>query len=101
MRERRVVRGRKGTFQGCIRTRRRRNPPNGRENLEVHMKMVKSLLLGSAAGVVALSGAQAADLPVKAKAVEYVKICSLYGKGFYYIPGSDVCLNVGGWVRYE
>lgn len=35
------------------------------------MKMVKSLILGSAAGLIAMSGAQAADLPVKAKAVEY------------------------------
>ena len=51
------------------------------------MKMVKSLILGSAAGLVAMSGAQAADLPVKAKAVEYVRICSLYGAGFFYIPG--------------
>ncbi|SDI27060.1 Porin subfamily protein, partial [Bradyrhizobium sp. Rc2d] len=51
------------------------------------MKLVKSLLLGSAAGLIAVGGAQAADLPVKAKAVEYVKICSLYGAGFYYIPG--------------
>jgi hypothetical protein len=42
------------------------------------MKMVKSLILGSAAGLLAMSGAQAADLPVKAKPVEYVKICSLY-----------------------
>ena len=51
------------------------------------MKMVKSLLLGSAAGLVAVAGTQAADLPVKAKPVEYVKICTLYGAGFYYIPG--------------
>ena len=65
------------------------------------MKMVKSLLLGSAAGVVAVAGAQAADLPVKAKAVEYVKICSLYGKGFYYIPGSDVCLSITGFTRFQ
>ena len=65
------------------------------------MKMVKSLLLGSAAGVVAIAGAQAADLPVKAKPVQYVKICSLYGAGFYYIPGTDTCLKVGGWVRQE
>ena len=36
------------------------------------MKMVKSLILGSAAALAALSGAQAADLPVKAKAVEVV-----------------------------
>ena len=63
------------------------------------MKMVKSLLLGTAAGLVAMSGAQAADLPVKAKPVQYVKICSLYGAGFYYIPGTDMCLKVGGWGR--
>jgi hypothetical protein len=65
------------------------------------MKMVKSLLLGSAAGLVAIAGAQAADLPVKAKPVQYVKICSLYGVGFYYIPGTDMCLKIGGWVRAE
>ena len=63
------------------------------------MKMVKSLLLGTAAGLVAIAGAQAADLPVKAKPVQYVKICSLYGAGFYYIPGTDTCLKIGGWVR--
>jgi Porin subfamily len=63
------------------------------------MKMVKSLLLGSAAGLVAVAGAQAADLPVKAKPVQYVKICSLYGAGFYYIPGTDTCIKVGGWIR--
>ena len=63
------------------------------------MKMVKSLFLGSAAALVAMTGAQAADLPVKAKPVQYVKICSLYGAGFYYIPGTDMCLKVGGWAR--
>jgi hypothetical protein len=69
--------------------------------MEVQMKMVKSLLLGSAAGLVAVAGAQAADLPVKAKAVEYVKICSLYGAGFYYVPGTDICLKLGGYVRAQ
>ncbi|MBU6458937.1 MAG: porin, partial [Bradyrhizobium sp.] len=65
------------------------------------MKMVKSLVLGSAAGLVAMSGAQAADLPVKAKAVEYVRICSLYGAGFYYIPGTDTCIKLGGYMRAD
>jgi hypothetical protein len=65
------------------------------------MKMVKSLILGSAAGLVAMSGAQAADLPVKAKAVEYVRICSLYGAGFWYIPGTDTCIKLGGYVRID
>jgi len=65
------------------------------------MRMVKSLLLGSAAGLVAVTAGQAADLPVKAKPVEYVKICSLYGAGFYYMPGTDMCIKIGGWVRAE
>ncbi|QOZ23844.1 porin [Bradyrhizobium sp. CCBAU 51753] len=65
------------------------------------MKMVKSLLLSSAVGLIAAGGVQAADLPVKAKAIEYVKICSLYGAGFYYIPGTDTCIKLGGYLRAE
>ena len=65
------------------------------------MKTVKSLLLGSAAALAVMGGAQAADLPVKAKPVEYVKICSLYGAGFYYIPGTDTCLKFGGYLRSD
>src|SRR5215212_9299258 len=65
------------------------------------MKIVKSLMLGSAAGLLAMSGAQAADLPVKAKAVEYVKVCSLYGAGFFYIPGTDTCIKLGGYLRVD
>ena len=65
------------------------------------MKMVKSLVLGSAAAMVAMGGAQAADLPVKAKAVEYVRVCSLYGAGFWYIPGTDTCIKIGGYLRVD
>src|SRR5215467_474177 len=65
------------------------------------MRMVKSLLLGSAAGLVAVAGAQAADLPVKAKPVEYVKVCSLYGAGFWYVPGTDTCWKIGSFVRVQ
>src|SRR5260221_10755271 len=65
------------------------------------MKMVKSLILGSAAGLVAMSGAQAADLPVKAKTGEDVRICSLYGAGFFYIPGTDTCIKLGGYLRVD
>ena len=65
------------------------------------MKMIKSLVLGSAAGLLAMGGAQAADLPVKAKAVEYVKVCSLYGAGFFYIPGTDTCIKLGGYLRAD
>jgi len=75
--------------------------PSLQSNLEVNMKMVKSLILGSAAGLLAMSGAQAADLPSRAKPVEYVKICSLYGAGFFYIPGTDTCIKLGGYLRID
>jgi len=65
------------------------------------MKMLKSVLLGSAAGLVVVSGTQAADMPVKAKPVEYVRICDLYGAGFFYIPGTEICLKIGGYVRAD
>ncbi|MBB5049880.1 hypothetical protein HNR60_004664 [Rhodopseudomonas rhenobacensis] len=65
------------------------------------MNFVKGLMLGTAATFVATAGAQAADLPLKAKAVEYVKVCSLYGAGFYYIPGTDTCIKLGGYLRAE
>ncbi len=65
------------------------------------MQILKSLILGSATGLLALSQAQAADLPVKAKGVEYVRICSLYGSGFWYIPGTDTCIKIGGYLRVD
>ena len=30
-----------------------------------------------------------------------MKICSLYGAGFYYMPGTDTCIKIGGFVRAE
>jgi hypothetical protein len=48
------------------------------------------------------SGAQAADLPVaKAAPVEYVRVCTTYGEGFFYIPGTDTCLRIGGRIRAD
>jgi hypothetical protein len=65
------------------------------------MTTIRSFILGSAAALLAVSGAQAADLPVKAKAIEYVRICSLYGAGFFYIPGTDTCIKLGGYLRVD
>ena len=93
-------RGDRGPSRGAG-SGRRPNPPTGSKHGGTTMKMVKSAFLASAAGLVAMSGAQAADLPVKAKPVEYVKVCSLYGAGFYYIPGTDICMKVGGYVRWQ
>lgn len=64
---------------------------------------IKSLLLGSAAAAVAFSGAQAADAIVIAEPepMEYVRICDAYGAGYFYIPGTETCLRISGWVRYQ
>ncbi|WP_421917476.1 porin [Mesorhizobium sp.] len=32
---------------------------------------------------------------------EYVKICDVYGAGYFYIPGTETCLRIGGYVRYD
>ncbi|WP_162251996.1 porin, partial [Mesorhizobium sp. Root552] len=64
---------------------------------------IKSLLLGSAAALFAVSGARAADAVVVAEPepAEYVKICDVYGAGYFYIPGTETCLRIGGYVRYD
>lgn len=62
----------------------------------------KRLLLSSAATLLAASGARAADAVVVAEPepAEYVKICDVYGAGYFYIPGTETCLHIGGDVRY-
>ncbi|MFC4625716.1 porin [Daeguia caeni] len=64
---------------------------------------MKSLLLGSAAALVAATGAQAADAVVapEPEAVEYVRVCDAYGAGYFYIPGTETCLRIHGYVRYD
>ncbi|GAB1581453.1 porin [Phyllobacterium phragmitis] len=64
---------------------------------------IKSLLLGSAAALVAVSGARAADAVVVAEPepVEYVRVCDAYGAGYFYIPGTETCLRISGYLRYD
>jgi hypothetical protein len=65
------------------------------------MRLVMRVLLGPAAGILAVAGAQAGDLPAKPKPVEYVKVCTLYGAGFWYIPGTDICIKAGVLARLD
>lgn len=64
---------------------------------------IKSLLLGSAAALVAVTGARAADAVVVAEPepVEYVRVCDAYGAGYFYIPGTETCLRMEGYVWYQ
>jgi hypothetical protein len=60
---------------------------------------LKTLLLGSAAAMLVAGSAQAADLTV-AEPVDYVKVCDAFGSGFFYSPGTDTCIKVGGYVKF-
>ncbi len=65
---------------------------------------VKSLLLGSAATLLTTTSvALAADAIVvpEPEAVEYVRVCDAYGAGYFYIPGTETCLRIGGYIRYD
>lgn len=63
----------------------------------------KSLLLSSAALLTAATGARAADAVVVAEPepVEYVRVCDVFGEGFFYIPGTETCLRISGYIRYR
>jgi len=64
--------------------------------------MLNKMLLATAAVIVTVAGASAADLPSKKAApATYVKICDTYGAGYFFVPGSDTCLKIGGRVRYD
>jgi Porin subfamily len=63
------------------------------------MTLIKSILLGSAAGLVAVASAQAADLPTrKAAPVEYVRVCNVGGITGWTMPGSDTCVKISGFM---
>jgi hypothetical protein len=63
-------------------------------------------LLGPVAGLAALHGAghgvRAADMPARRAApVEYVRVCTAQGAGFFFIPGTDTCLRVSGRAQVQ
>ena len=64
---------------------------------------IKSLLIGSAAALAAVSGAKAADAIVAAEPepLEYVRVCDAFGAGFFYIPGTETCLKFDGYIRFN
>jgi hypothetical protein len=52
-----------------------------------------SFKLRTALSIAALASSAIITSPSRAAPVEYVKICSLYGAAFFYIPGTDTCVN--------
>ncbi len=65
---------------------------------------IRKLLVGTTATLAfAPAAAMAADAVVIAEPepVEYVRVCDAFGAGFFYIPGTETCLRISGYVRYR
>jgi hypothetical protein len=62
---------------------------------------LKTLFLGTAAAFAVTGGAQAADLALAVEPIDYVKVCDAFGTGYYYIPGTDTCLRIGGHIQLD
>src|ERR1700733_14387781 len=82
--------------------RRKTDPTPTTLNWRSYMTLIKSIMLGSAAGIVAVASAQAADLPTrKAAPVEYVRVCNVGGITGWTLPGSDTCVKLSGYVTAQ
>ena len=62
---------------------------------------IKSLLIGSAAALVAAPALAADVIIAEPEPVEYVEVCDVAGAGYFYIPGSRTCLQISGLVRHQ
>jgi hypothetical protein len=67
------------------------------------MALIRSALLGLAAGLAAGAIAEAADLPSgkAAPAAEYVRICNVGGVTGWVLPGSDICVKLSGYMTAQ
>ncbi|TIV96160.1 MAG: porin, partial [Mesorhizobium sp.] len=59
---------------------------------------IKSPLLGLTA-LMTVSVGRAAG--AEREPAEYIKICDVLGSGYSYIPNTETCLRIGGYVRYD
>jgi len=68
------------------------------------MKYRKILLMSSAVIISTYEPlkAIAADVVVaEPEPVEYMRVCDVYGEGFIYIPGTETCLKLSGYVQID
>ena len=61
----------------------------------------KSLVVGSTVLMMAASAHGADAIIAEPEPVEYVRVCDAYGAGFFYIPGTQTCLSISGYVWYQ
>ncbi|AGA65052.1 Porin [Liberibacter crescens BT-1] len=63
---------------------------------------IKNVLLSSVACLLAVSSAKAADaVKAEPETAEGVRVCEAFGSGYFYLPGSETCFKIGGYLRFE
>ncbi|KAB2722414.1 porin [Brucella intermedia] len=64
---------------------------------------IRSIMLATAATISFSPLANAADAIIapEPEAAEYVRVCDAYGAGYFYIPGTETCLRIHGYVRFD
>jgi len=63
---------------------------------------IKGLLFGSAAAILTFNGAYAAnEVVAEPEPAQFVRVCDAYGAGYFYIPGTETCMRISGYVRSE
>ena len=65
------------------------------------MRILQTFVLGCAGAWLAVAAAQAAERHAETRPLGQAKSCSAYGAGFRRVPGSDMCMKIGGWVRAQ
>jgi hypothetical protein len=64
---------------------------------------VKAILVSSLFALMALSsvGANAAGFPENEPAHTHVRVCDPYGIGFVYVPGTETCMRISGYIQSD
>lgn len=96
---------RRSASEGAVEVQDRPAPALAQPKREIdRMRMnFSTVLLGSSVALAAVSGAQAADAIVAAEPepMDYVRVCDAFGIGYFYIPGTETCLKINGYARFQ
>ena len=61
----------------------------------------RTMLLKCAVAALAMTAGLQPATAGDADPAAYVRACDAYGQGFFYIPGTETCLKIGGYLRHE
>jgi hypothetical protein len=65
------------------------------------MRTLDRITIAAVSSILSSNAVYAADFSVKAKAVDFVTMCTSYAAGFFFIPETDTCIKLGGYLRVD